>query len=167
MQLKRHSPPPITPSPSRKHVEKRLKDYVSPMRAPPLKIATPLRNVTSAADPVEQPMVLPTSPLVLTPKVAVAKKIDLKSPAMGISPRAHPSSLQSPLALGDSPLAKGRPFSTTAKKTQTQPSNKPPKPTLEQMNNAFEEWMRIAADNVIISLIEFRKSTPRTPGILH
>lgn len=143
MQLKRQ---PLTPSPSRKHVEKKMKEYVSPMRPPTLKVATPLRNVTSA-DQVEQPIALPTSPLVLTPKAPVVKKIDLKSPALGISPRAHPPTLQSPLALGESPLAKGRLIPVATKKTQT--SAKPPNPTLEQMNSAFEEWMRIAADNVI------------------
>lgn len=149
MQLKRQVPPPITPSPSRKQPEKRLKDYASPIRVPPLKVATPLRNVTTA-DNVDKPIAMPTSPLVLTPKAANVKKIDLKSPALGISPRAQPPTLQSPLALGNSPLAKARP-QPIAKKTQL--STKPSKPTLEQMNNAFEEWMRIAADNVILLLI--------------
>lgn len=132
------------------------------MRALPLKVATPLRNVTTA-DQLDDSFALPTSPIVLTPKATAIKKVDLKSPALGISPRAQLPSLQSPLALGESPLGKNKPVHT-AKRAQS--NSKTSKPTLEQMNSAFEEWMRIAADNVSIQLIN-RKSILKTLGILH
>jgi hypothetical protein len=182
--LKRPIPQITTPSPtSKKHTDKRLKDYASPLRPGPIKLATtPLRNVTTfdqinnftqqhSKEGLEIPISRPTSPVIFaTPKGNKRELVNLRSPVVGISPKANPTTLQSPIGL--SPLAPQYKKGLASKPKTFQapaPSSASKKPTMDQMNQAFEEWMRIAADNVNILEIIFicRKSTRKILGILH
>jgi hypothetical protein len=162
MQLKRPVNQISTPSPtSKKHSDKRFKDYASPLRPGPIKVTTtPLRNVTTidqinnysqqpSKSGFEIPISRPTSPILpVTPKGNKREMVNLRSPAIGISPKANPTTLQSPIGL--SPLVQNKRGQSSKSKSYQQPapSSASKKPSVEQMNQAFEEWMRIAADNV-------------------
>lgn len=109
-----------------------------------------------------------------------SKKTALLSPVVGSSPRAAPpqslldskgrktSASGGSIGGGSMPVA-----SVIASEMAARPlpgsSNQKPKMTAEQMNKVFEEWIKIAADNVFryvwININLFgRKSTRRTPG---
>lgn len=128
---------PFTPSPA--VTGKKTREYNSPLR-------TPLRNVTGKNDKDE-----PQTPLndddgerrrnraAMVQNRRQAKK-ELMSPAIG-TPKANPPSILTPKA--------GTPLTPSV--IMTDLANKPmaaPKLTVEQRNKMFEEWMKIAADNV-------------------
>lgn len=137
--LKREDP--FTPQPQR---IKKTKDYVSPV------VKTPLRNMLSAENVANAE---PIPPIVDTQRhqqqrrkrALLSRKrseADLLSPAPGISPKAAPLSIHSPLNVAHSSKLRHSP-STISTTLNNQ------KLSIEQMTRSFDEWMRIAADNKI------------------
>lgn len=146
MQIKRQIP--ITPSPKKAIASKKLKEYVSPGKPLTIKVSTPLRAVNNEASGILLHSSLHTSPIFQTPKSTTKNnngrldKAKLMSPSVGISPRANLPSIQSSVVLNNSPLVQISRSNSKGKIPQI------PKLSIEQMNSSFEEWMKIAADNV-------------------
>jgi hypothetical protein len=200
VQLKRPIPPSGTPSPQRSgpqlpedvvvQSKKRLRAYASPLRAPPLKVATttPLKQELT---PISARTAAPSNGAIASPDGATLRltprrqhplsrsREEVLSPAAAISPRANlpssalktsgalkvegvggPSLLIQAARAAPTPnlddLKRARAATRQLAKSQLPPKDRkelsPAKPTLEQMNAAFEEWMRISADNVYHSL---------------
>lgn len=137
---------PFTPSPA--VVGKKTREYASPT------VRTPLRNVTGGKEGlVEEVRNPPRTPLNddeserRRNRSEIAKnrkqtKKTLMSPAVS-TPRANPPSMLTPK--GATPLTPSAIIADVAIKPVAAP-----KLTAEQRNKMFEEWMKIAADNVSI-----------------
>lgn len=149
---------PFTPEPAGigKSDLKKGREYASPLR-------TPLRNAVRAST------LEGGSPLCSTPgtplnddgderlkhRAALVNnrkqmKKTLLSPALNTTPKANPPSSLAKLKnitlrVGNSPLTPTAIQSNPAKLAVPQAA---PKLTVEQRNKMFEEWMKIAADNV-------------------
>lgn len=140
---------PFTPEPP-SGGKKKTREYVSPV------VRTPLRNV-SASGGAQGPAPSPLPSQTHTPvnddegerrqnRVAiVAKRRNIKqtilSPALPATPKARPSALHAP--------AKATPVTPSAINAEV--ARKPlavAKLSVEQRNRIFEDWMKIAADNV-------------------
>lgn len=143
LMLKREDP--FTPQPRR---GKKIRDYASPIVKTPLRNMLSAENIASKAiesnvNNVMEQQAKRTRAALLR---GATKKAALLSPAPGISPRAAPLSMNSPAA---ATVLRNSPSLLTLNGNAPPPTRPHHQMSMAEMNRAFEEWMRIAADNKI------------------
>lgn len=139
---------PFTPEPAAAAGVKKNREYSSPLNR------TPLRNVlpsgkSALAEEARNPPHTPLNDDVRerrAHRAAIAQsrrqmKKNLLSPAVKTTPKANPPTRVTP-------RTGGTPLTPSAIRVETAKPVAAPALTAEQRNKMFEEWMKIAADNV-------------------